>query len=688
MLLTLGKQPGGGGPPKSKAQKWFDGFRSSASGAFDPTYVQRLGLFPGKPARVAAASGLAWTYIGPRNLIHENIYGSPVSAGRVNAVLPVDDNLMFAGADRGGVWRSLDGGITWRALTDHLPFPAITSLAGDGTYIYAGTGHGVVLYSSDGGDSWNWSAIPGAVRVSSVVMSYDGSIVAGVESEGVYVSRDRGRTWTRRLALPRTIPVLVRNGERLWVEASQWDTPVSKQGLYRSDDGGATWSEQALPFVTGSPRTLRLAAAGTTLYLAASSSTRLEGFYRSTDGGGSWVTVKPRFPEFVCAVGNGHCPPVEVVATHPNKPNTVLLGRVWLYRSTDGGDNFSDINKSASGVVPHVDHRAVAFSADGSRIYDGNDGGIWTAGDGEVPDWKSLSADLGITQFYPGLSLHPTDPDQLLAGTQDNSFVLWRDGVWRCGFTGDFMWTQIDPRNPRTAFAVLYPGREMVVRTKNDWADFSFVSNGMDTENAPWISPLEMDPANPNRLYFGTVRVFRTDNQGDRWQTISPELGTVSALAADRDDVYAAVSGKILAYRGGTTWDTISTAAMPGRNVSRLLTVNGTVWAAYSGLRASDGKGHLYFSPDHGATWVDRTSNLPDSPVNDLIADPDAPGTYYIGSDIGVYRTIDEGFTWEQLGSGLPLTTVSSIRLHRPTRILRAATYGRGIWDLRLEASR
>jgi photosystem II stability/assembly factor-like uncharacterized protein len=685
-------------PPRSKAQRWFDAFRAFPGDTFDATFVQQY-RNPGasKNRKLAAVDGSigAWTFIGPRNLIHENLYGSPVSAGRVNAVLAVNNQTIFAAADRGGVWKSMDGGETWRPLTDHLPFPSITSLVSDGQFVYAGTGHGVVLRSADGGESWDSLVVPGAVKIASLAIGADGSLVAGVESVGILRSKDSGASWTTVASLPRTIPMVNMINGRLWATASQWDSPIVHQGLYRSGDNGATWTRHALPFTASGQRTIRIAGSGSTVYLMASSTARLEGLYRSTDSGDTWETVRPRFPEMVCATINGPCPPMEALAVHPLHPDTIYLGRVWLYRSLNGGASFDDINKSAAGVVPHVDHRGLAFAPDGSTLYDANDGGIWAAPDDgatrTVPDWRSLSADLGITQFYPGISLHPDDANQVLAGTQDNSFVLWRDGVWRCGFTGDFMWTQIDPRNPNTAFAVLYPGREMVVRTKNDWKDFAFLANGIDTERAPWVSPLEMDPDNPNRLYFGTVRVFKTDNQGDRWQTISEELGPITALAVaagDSNRVYAAANSRVYAYRGGTSWDVVSVPAMPGRNVSRILASGSELFVTYSGLRAQDQKGHVYYSPDGGGTWIDRTSGLPDAPVNDLIYDPDQEGVLYAATDLGVYRSRNLGIDWEQIGSGLPMTTVSSIRLHRKARILRAATYGRGIWDLTVPVAR
>jgi len=194
-----------------------------------------------------------------------------------------------------------------------------------------------------------------------------------------------------------------------------------------------------------------------------------------------------------------------------------------------------------------------------------------------------------------------------------------------------------------------------------------------------------MDPANPDRLYFGTVRVFRTDNQGDRWQQISGDLGTITALSvAQRDStrVYAAVNNGIHAYRGGTNWEKIGAPAT--RNVSRVIARDAELFVAYSGLRSTDGKGHIYYSPDAGATWIDRTAQLPDCPVNDLLFDPVHEDVLFAATDLGVFRSGDRGLSWDPLGDGLPVTTVSSIRIHGPSRKLRAATYGRGIWEIQL----
>ncbi len=636
--------------------------------------------------RPAAVSGAArWTFLGPRNLLHDNLYGSPVTSGRVNALLALPGAL-YAGADRGGIWKSTDDGENWRPLTDHLPFPSITALVQDGENIVAGTGNGAVLRSSDAGESWDFTPVSGT-RVSALLSTSSG-LYAGLEGAGLYRSLDHGKTFVSVLDLPDASPAsLAAFGDTIYLAVSSYATSLTRLTMFRSVDAGANWTRIDPPGTLRGPLSIRIALSPShprTLYAMVSSKTKLEVLHRSDDGGDTWQSVRTRFPENVCATVNGPCPPMEVLAVHPSDPQTVFMGRVWLYRSSDGGERFEDINKSEAGVVPHVDHRALAFSPDGSRIYDGNDGGVWTASSKGI-DWRHLNTNLGITQFYPGMSLHPTDEGQILAGTQDNSFVLLQGGVWKAGFTGDFMWTQIDPRNPSTAFAVLYPGREMVVRTRNGWKDFNFLANGLDTEGAPWVSPLEMDPSNPDRLYFGTVRVFRTENQGDRWTSISEELGTITALSvAERDSsrVYAAANNTLYVYRGGNRWD--KTGAMASRNVSRIVARENEVFVAYSGLRSVDGKGHVYHSTDGGATWVDRTGALPDCPVNDLLFDPDSEDVVYAATDLGVYRSADRGQSWEQFGEGLPLTTVSSIRIHRPTRLLRAATYGRGIWEIPL----
>jgi hypothetical protein len=142
---------------------------------------------------------------------------------------------------------------------------------------------------------------------------------------------------------------------------------------------------------------------------------------------------------------------------------------------------------------------------------------------------------------------------------------------------------------------------------------------------------------------------------------------------------------------GEGTWETISRAALPARNVSRIAVSPGDareLFVTYSGNRAADKKGHVYYTRDGGVNWEDRTGTLPDSPVSDFVWDPDLSGVVYVSNDLGVFVSPDLGRTWNPLGAGLPLVTVSSIRLHRPTRTLRAATYGRGIWDLKVPSGK
>lgn len=737
-------------PPASRAARWFQEFRDFPGGAIVPgTEIDAWRSLRTRMARPGDAAApdpsdpvQSWVPLGPRYLEHINVFGTPDASGRVNAVAadPRNPAVLYLGADRGGVWRSDDSGSNWRPLTDTLPFPGINALQlspANPDVIYAGTENGAVLRSPDGGQTWAVSLLPTlreatplGARVKAIAAhprDPDQLLVAvdcyqNSGRSGVLRTLDGGVTWTMLLPLPGTIPTSVlfdaADPATIFATATQWFEPTNAgQGVYRSTDAGRTFAKihgqgAAAVSMTRAKR-LFLAQAPSnpaTLYLLSIhwTTNSLDALYVTSDRGNNWLKLDSKFPNGVC--GASSCPAFFSIAVHAQNPDVIYLGNAWLYRSADRGATFADVSKDKSGTIVHVDHRYLGMLADGT-LQIGCDGGVYVgqdSGGSDAPVWTSLNARMGLTQFYPGLSLHPTDPLQLLAGTQDNSFALLRDGKWISRWTGDWMWSHTDPVNPNVAFTTSYPTpNNMVLRTRDNWRSFAFVSKGMDTTRAPWVSPLEMDPSDPKRLYFGTVKIFRTVNQGDEWTAISGDLtagrGAITAVSvapSDPDFLYVAANNGMtsLLYvnrapraAGEGRWETISKAALPARNVSRIAVSPGDareLFVTYSGNRAADKKGHVYYTRDGGVNWEDRTGTLPDSPVSDFAWDPDLSGVVYVSNDLGVFVSPDLGRTWNPLGAGLPLVTVSSIRIHRPTRTLRAATYGRGIWDLKVPSGK
>jgi photosystem II stability/assembly factor-like uncharacterized protein len=472
-------------------------------------------------------------------------------------------------------------------------------------------------------------------------------------------------------------------------------------GLYRSTDGGLTWGLVAgvgLPSGPFSYVTVAIApSASNVLYLALKGSDqRLIGFYRSADSGATWTKVGVPPNDDVTYWGWS-------LRVHPTNPNLIYAGSLRLSTSADGGSTWVSNDSNL-----HVDHHVQTYSADGNTLYIGNDGGIWstTAPTAANTSWTDLNNTLNTAMFYPGISISPISLNTTFGGTQDNGTLQYQGGLaWTwAGVCGDGGFTAIDFSNPQVVYATCGAGvtnGDRIPILKYNGSSWSEVVSGINTQDrSDFIPPLAMDPSNSSRLYFGTYRVYQTVDGANSWIAISPDLtidngviSTVAVAPSDPNTVYAgawdgAVSVTRSALSGtGATW---TPRNLPFAQDSNQIAVDPqnplTAWVAANGP-VSDPAGLVYRTTDGGSTWTNLSTGLPNVTVDDLLLDPDIANTIYAATDVGVYRSVDAGQSWLPLGVGLPNVIVHSLRLDRPSRTLRAATYGRGMWDLSVPAS-
>jgi len=347
----------------------------------------------------------------------------------------------------------------------------------------------------------------------------------------------------------------------------------------------------------------------------------------------------------------------------------------------------------------HYDHHALAFTPDGARIFDGNDGGVWSTREllGTWPAilWTSHNETLGITEFYPGISIDPTNPQIGYGGTQDNGSLRYTGAlVWTLLGTGDGGPTAVDFNNPAVFYFMINGALH-----RSDTGPVFFIRN---IGGSGITSPLVMDPTDSHRLYSAGNAVWVSNDRGVTWQPISPRLvprGFLYSMAiapSDPNILYVghigpqAVQATHNALVGGiATWMNLTTPDLPDNRPVTAIAVDpqtaSTVYLAFGWfVLKPDTKGQVFKTTTGGAQWTDVGGNLPNTQVHALVIDPDLSGTLYIGTDQGAFFTTNDGKTWNRLGRGLPRLPVVDIKLHRPTRTLRAATYGRGMWDLTL----
>ena len=423
---------------------------------------------PGQPI-----SSTDWTLIGPM----PTNPGANAVSGRVSALAvdPRNPDVAYAGGAEGGIWKTTDAGAHWVPLTDNQPSLASGSIALDPSnpdIVYVGTGEGNqcgdcyygagILKSTDGGNTWTQLVEPfvqltgrtAFIGALAVQPSNGQVVLAGVSLTsrtattigGIYRSTDGGSNWTRVLSGTRGNEVFfdAADPKTAWA-AIQGSAAVPGGGVYKSTDAGATWTP-----VTGTdPNTLpsqnvaRIALAQApsqagTLYasiadLSSPSGGTLLGVYKTTDGGQNWskLTLQGVPQQDYC---RQQCWYDNVLSVAPTNPNVVYAGGIALYRSTDGGGNWTQV----SGL--HVDQHAQAWAKGGTRLYLGNDGGVWSTNDGTAASvaLNNLNSTLAITEFYPSMSINPGDVTLGLGGTQDNNVQRYSGSIaWNTATCGD-----------------------------------------------------------------------------------------------------------------------------------------------------------------------------------------------------------------------------------------------------------
>jgi hypothetical protein len=464
------------------------------------------------------------------------------------------------------------------------------------------------------------------------------------------------------------------------------------------------------------------------------------GVYVTTNGGTNWtLTAAPDVCQHQCWYDN-------VVKVDPSNPSIAFFGGgavrdssgnfSWVVRTENGGTSWSSVIPNlpaGSAGLPHVDNHALAFvklSSTGKvRMYLGNDGGIWRTDDAEGTPvtWINLNnPSLTLTQFYPSISINASSPSFSFGGTQDNASQNYQGGVsWVDNqLCGDGASTAVDFVIPSTVYIGCATGAPINASYQNGAVGtFSPAINGINLNDfASFIPPIATDPSNANTLYFGTTGVYQSVDSALTWIPITGPLANgpgdyINALAVapgNSSVVYAVgfhggvfVATNVAAGTAANFTQVSGQLNLPLRAASAIAVdpadkTGMTAYVTFSGfsfvnasLGVNDPTGHVFKTTNGGAAWTDvscsvpvcttpATTDLPNTPVNDLVMDPDLPGIIYAATDEGVFLgdCTAAPCKWSVLSTGLPHVVVLSLRLHEPSRTLRAATHGRGAWDI------
>ena len=720
-----------------------------------------------------------WNEIGPSNI-----------GGRTRQLLfdPRNADVMYTAAVAGGVWKTLDGGRSWRQLTDlAIPNIAVNSLAIDArapATLYAGTGEGYfngdgvrgagIFKTTDAGNTWTRLPATNTADfrfVNDVIVSPRSSnrLYAATRS-GVWRSTNGGNTWSKVLDAASVLGcfdlVVQPNGDEGFIFASCGSFvygPAS--GVYRApDSGGRTTWQQVYTEQNIGRASLAIAPSNQDVIYALAADAApglyqdgLRAVFRSTQGGaaGTWTaqvrntdanklnTVLLTNPVFAflhdCRFGSSNVFLNQgwydnVIAVDPADPNRVWAGGVDLMRSDDGGRNWGVASYwwFSGGVdgtpfdpnYAHADNHVIAFhpAYDGvqnKQMFVTSDGGVYRTDDARanvgttldnvcgVPTagavrWQPLNNGYAVTQFYHG-TVFP-DGETFFGGTQDNGTILGSlrtGGTWREIQGGDGGYVAVDPGNTNTLFAE-FTGLS-ITRSSDGGATFTDATSGINNDPGfAFIAPFAMNRGNADQMMTGGWYIWRTVNQADSWQrasAITPGTGSVSAIGISpanqnravvgMSDGFLLVNHALSSANHTTSW--ASTRPRPGfvSSVHWDPVDPNVVYATYATFNTQTNQSHVYRSVDGGRTWSgldgSGTTGIPDLPVHALVADPTNTARLYVGTDAGVFTSIDGGANWFKEVTGyanvvteaLSLNTVGDIRLY-------AFTHGRSAWRVDL----
>jgi photosystem II stability/assembly factor-like uncharacterized protein len=697
-------------------------------------------------------SGLRWRNIGPFR------GGRSVAAAGV----PSQPNVYYFGSTGGGVFKTTDGGENWQPVSDGQPFGtgtvgAIAVADADPNIVYVGMGescirgnfsHGDGVYKSvDAGKTWKRagledSRIVGRIRIHPknpdlVYVAALGHAAGTNEQRGVFRSKDGGKTWDRVLFKSNkagAVDLSMDPSNPNVLYAAIWETkrtPYSMESggpdssLWKSTDGGDNWRD-----ISRSPGLPRGTLGRIGVAVSPANPDRIYaiveaedgGVFRSDNGGNTWTKVNEGRNLRQRAWYYTH------IYADTKNADTMYVLNVGFFKSTDGGRTYTTLNP------PHGDNHDLWIAPDDpNRMINANDGGANVTFNGGRT-WSEQ--DQATAQFYR-VALDNDFPYHVYGAQQDNSTVKIISRTTSFGITtkdwdvtagSESGWVQPSPKDSNIVFGGNYGGllqrldhRTGQSRDINVWPDnpMGWGAEGMKYR-FQWNFPILFSPHDPNVLYTGGNHVFKTINEGQKWEIISPDLTrndksklgpsggpitkdntsveyycTIFALAespvtkgviwAGSDDGLVHVTRD--GHAASPKWENVT------KNITGLpewIQINSieasphdaaTAYFAGTMYKSDDFRPYLYKTNDYGKTWKKIIAGIPDNAFTRVIReDPNRRGLLYAGTETGIYVSLNDGDTWQPLQLNLPVVPITDIAVHKRDKDLVVATQGRSFW--------
>ena len=692
--------------------------------------------------------------------------GPAFMSGRIAdiAIDPNNENVWYVAVGSGGVWKTTNAGTTWKPLADKQPFystGAITLDPNNSQTVWLGTGenvggrhvgigHGMYL-SRDGGKTWKNKGLKKSEHISKIIVhptdsntlwvAAQGPLWSSGGERGLYKTTDGGATWRQTMNLDEWTGVtdlLIDPRDPNVLYAASWQrhrNVAAYMGggpgtaIYKSVDGGESWRKLKTGLPSSNMGKIGLAISPMqpdVIYAAIELDRKKGGVYRSANAGESWEKMSD-----TVSGGTGPHYYQELVAS-PHHFDRIYLMNVRVLVSENGGKDFYTMKESNK----HSDNHAMVFKADDPNyILVGTDGGIYETFD-DTENWKFVN-NLPLTQFYK-LAVDDAYPFyNIFGGTQDNntqggpSQTFNRNGIsnadWFVLLGGDGHQPATEPDNPDIVYAQSQQGNLHRVDRTTGEAVYIRPQNGLDEpyERFNWDAPILVSQHDPKRLYFGSQRVWRSENRGDSWNTISSDLtkneerlalpimglqqswdaawdvyamstyNTITSLAESAQDeniLYAGTDDGLLhaTKDGGATWNTLTVDKLP--DVPATAFINdikadmfdaNVAYVALDNHKFGDYRPMLYKTTNGGKSWKSITKGIPEGTlIWRLVQDHVNPQLLFLGTEYGVYVSLNQGDAWHKFSNGMPTISVRDLAIQKRENDLVAATFGRSFYIL------
>jgi photosystem II stability/assembly factor-like uncharacterized protein len=690
--------------------------------------------------------------------------GPALMSGRISdvAVNPLQPNTWYVAAGSGNLWKTTNAGTTWSAIFDDYPSYSIGCVSIDPknpNVVWVGTGEDVggrhvgfgdgVYVSYDAGGSFQKMGLEATEHIARILIHAEDSNTILVAAQGplwkeggergLYRSTDGGKSWDQVLAAgPWTgctdVVADPSNPQIMYAALHQRHRTVAallntgpESGIYKSVDGGATWSKLSRGLPGENMGKIGLAVSPqkpNIVYASIELPATKGGTWRSEDYGASWKKVS----DFVSGGTGPHY--YQEIWADPHRFGCLYHANNSLARSLDGGETWEDIE----GNSKHGDNHAIAFHpTDPDMVICGTDGGVYTSYD-FAKTWQYVP-NLPLTQFYKVDVDNDTPFYHIVGGTQDNSTQYGPSrtrastGIvssdWIIPIGGDGHDNAIHPENPDIIFCESQEGyiRRFDRRTGQSIAIRPAPGEGEPEFRFNWDSPILISPHNPDRLFFASNHLHRSDDLGDSWTTISPDLsrnenrlamemmgrkhgvdagydlyamsqyGSITSISESpvvADLIYIGTDDGLIQVTedGGQTWrKTERIYGVPERAFVNDIKADrhdaDTVYACLDNHKEGDFKPYLIRSRDRGRTWESIAGDLPEKHlVWRFEQDHETAELMFLGTEFGVFVSLNAGENWLKLSQGMPTIPVRDLAIQRRENDLVCATFGRGFYVL------